>query len=155
MKVVSTFHAPSSVVSSLRLQTPDSLCLVLARPDVIEVYKVTPDGLQLLQKQDVWGRILSVKPIPNQSSAFLVLTDHPDPRLIFMTLNGTEVISTGVVSLFEQNARVAEFFTDVIVNPYGTLAVVSSYTSKLRFVRIEGGRPQTNFDVSYVNNLSL
>jgi DNA damage-binding protein 1 len=66
MKVVSTFHPSSSVLSSLkcRLGTRDIEHLVVAKLSRLDVYSVRPHGLQHECGVEVWGKICSVKAIP-------------------------------------------------------------------------------------------
>jgi DNA damage-binding protein 1 len=88
----------------------------------------------------------------------VVLTDHPDPELIFLsytiTQNGTrdvaELKTLHHLSLYERSARPAEFFNDMLLDPSGGVLVASCYAGKLKVVLLEGGSYQNDFDVSWV-----
>jgi DNA damage-binding protein 1 len=82
-----------------------------------------------------------------------VLTDHPEPELIFLsfTVNGTGITVTKYLSLSERSARPAEFCHTLLVDPSGGVAVVSAYTGKLKVVVLDrNGRYDRDFDASYV-----
>jgi DNA damage-binding protein 1 len=86
----------------------------------------------------------------------VVLTDHPDPELIFLSYtishNGTrdvpELKTLHHLSLYERSARPAEFFNDILLDTSGVVLVVSCYAGKLKVVLLEGGRYESDFDVS-------
>lgn len=84
----------------------------------------------------------------------LVLTDHPEPKLIQLTYEVAagvaSLVSNSHIDLQDRYARPAEFVTDVLVDPSGKVAAVSCYTGRLKVVRLEDGKIGTNFDVSYV-----
>jgi len=63
MKVVSTFHPSSSVLSSVkcRLSTRDLEHLVVAKLNRIDVYSLRAHGLQHECGLEVWGKICSLK----------------------------------------------------------------------------------------------
>jgi len=65
MKVVTTFHAPTSVVSSVkcRLGSRDVDHLVVAKLSRLDVYSVQPHGLQHECGLDVWGKVVRVRDI--------------------------------------------------------------------------------------------
>jgi len=73
MKVVSTFHPSSSVISSVkcRLTTKDLEHLVVAKLNRLDVYSVRPHGLQHECGLDIWGKICSVKALPLSVSGAL------------------------------------------------------------------------------------
>jgi DNA damage-binding protein 1 len=89
----------------------------------------------------------------------VILTDHPDPELIFLSYtsshNGTrdvpELKTLHHLSLYERSARPAEFFNDLLLDPSGSVLVVSCYTGKLKIVLLEGGGCANDFDVSCVS----
>lgn len=65
MKVVSTFHAPSSVAASVKCSlTPDAEHLVVAKTNRLEVFSLQPEGLKLECTHEFWGRVISVKAFP-------------------------------------------------------------------------------------------
>lgn len=90
-------------------------------------------------------------------SNILVLTDHPDPRLLLLEYaveNGQASLScTWHSSLFDRIARHAEFFTDIVVSPSRDLAVVSCYVGKLKVVRFVDGDVESEFEVMCVDSL--
>ncbi|KAJ7288527.1 CPSF A subunit region-domain-containing protein [Mycena rebaudengoi] len=153
MKIVSTFHQPSSVVGSVKCQLtslPDDY-LVVAKLNSLDVYSVLPEGIQHCCKWEVWGNILAVKalPIPESSrSNLVVMLDHPEPALIFLIFNHGSLVRQSGLSLLERNQRPAEFFNDIIVHPSGKLAVASCYPGKLKVIVLEAGHYSRHFDVS-------
>jgi DNA damage-binding protein 1 len=66
MKVVTTFHQPSSVLSSVkcRLSARDTENLVVGKLNKIIVYSIQPHGLQKECSADVRGKVLTIKAIP-------------------------------------------------------------------------------------------
>lgn len=77
MKVVSTYHSPTSVAFSVRcFLTADSELefLVVARTSALDLYAVLPDELQLQSSFDVWGRITSLKVLADEPVRALVIT---------------------------------------------------------------------------------
>ncbi|KAF8895272.1 CPSF A subunit region-domain-containing protein [Infundibulicybe gibba] len=155
MKIVSTFHQPSSVLSSVkcRLSTRDLEHLVVAKTNRIDIYSLQPHGLQHEHTQEIWGKILCVKAVPIPGSIrsnVLLMIDHPDPELILFSYtesDGTLSIKKQL-SLHERTPRQAEFFTDVVVHPSGKVAVVSCYAGKLKVVKFKAGNYESDFDVS-------
>lgn len=85
----------------------------------------------------------------------MVLTDHPDPELVFLTFDVSEsgkknLSVTRHLALFERSARPAEFCHDVLVDPSGTIAVVSIYAGKLKIVTLTPeGSYEKDFDSSF------
>jgi len=85
----------------------------------------------------------------------LVLTDHPEPELVFITYTThasrrNELRITKKLSLAERTGRIAEFFVDLLVDPTGQLAIVSTYAGKLKVVQLDDGEYDSDFDVSCV-----
>ena len=85
----------------------------------------------------------------------LVLTDHPDPKLILLeyhTDKGTpELTETWSSSLYDRHARHAEYLNDIIVHPAGRAAIVSCYAGKLKVVTFKNGKVDSDFDVMSVS----
>ncbi|KAH7910836.1 CPSF A subunit region-domain-containing protein [Hygrophoropsis aurantiaca] len=160
MKIVTTFHPSSSVLDSAKLQLSDedgSQFLVVAKLNRVEFHSVKPEGLRHEQTLEIWGRIHSIRPVPIESPhrlTVLVLTDHPEPQLIFVTFtvhdcNSSEVKATKYLSLFERNARASEFYHNMLVDPTARIAVVSVYVGKLKIVLLgEEGQYDRDFDAS-------
>ncbi|KAH9002600.1 CPSF A subunit region-domain-containing protein [Lactarius hatsudake] len=166
MRIVSTFHPPSSVtdVVKCRLTSDRSLIhLVVAKSDRLDIYSVQPSGLSYECGAEIWGRIVVVKAIPTRGgkSNLLLLTDHPDPRLIFITYStfstGGRLNAVKTLSLYHHNSRPSEFLHSVLVDPTGSVAVINCYTGKFRVVELENGFYKNDFDVmvSELNILSL
>ncbi|KAJ6584701.1 CPSF A subunit region-domain-containing protein [Mycena capillaripes] len=167
MKIVCTFHQPSSVLCSLRchLTSTGPEHLVVAKLDGIDIYSVLPEGLQHQCRWDVWGNILSVKSVPTADSSrsrsnLIVMLDHPEPELIFLTYTqppgakGTLSITKRLELVQPQrnhSQRPAEFFNDVIVHPDGSLAIVNCYTGKLKVVVLNAGNYKSDFDASLMD----
>lgn len=67
MKFVATFSQPTSVVDCFCTTLTDGddvAYLAVARPSIVEIFAVLPDALALQCKFDVWGRIVSLHPLP-------------------------------------------------------------------------------------------
>lgn len=84
-------------------------------------------------------------------SNLLLLTDHPDPRLIFITYStfsgGSFLKAVKTLSLYHHHARTSEFLHTVLVDPTGSVAVVNCYTGKFRIVELDKGFYKNDFDV--------
>ncbi|KAG6831954.1 hypothetical protein H0H92_006555 [Tricholoma furcatifolium] len=84
-------------------------------------------------------------------SNLLLLLNHPDPELIFLSYtkdsSGSRLTATKQLSLYERTTRPAEFFTDIVVHPSGRVAVASSYIGKLRIIKLKAGNYDEDFDV--------
>ena len=65
MKVVSTFHHPSAVSCSTRCKFPpdDREYLVVGKTNHLELYSLQPNGLHLESTLDVWGHIVTIRPV--------------------------------------------------------------------------------------------
>ncbi|KIY45562.1 hypothetical protein FISHEDRAFT_76416 [Fistulina hepatica ATCC 64428] len=152
MKVIATFHPPSSVYASAKCRfAEDTDYLVVAKQNKLEVYSVQRHGLQHECSIDIYGRPLAVAAIPipdtNLSNA-VVLTDHPDLSLIFLRLERGKVVVDKLLDLRIPNQRPPEFLNTVCVHPTGTVSVVSCYTEKLKVIVLKDGRYSSDFDVS-------
>ncbi|KAL0960839.1 hypothetical protein HGRIS_005855 [Hohenbuehelia grisea] len=166
MKLVTTFHQPSSVLCSVkcRLSTRDLEHLVVARPNRVEVYSLQTDGLNLECTHEVWGRALSLRalPIPGSTrSNLVVMLDHPEPELIFLAYSesapGTGALSSKKSLSLKDRGRPAEFFNDIIVDPRGKAVVASCYIGKLKVIDLSAGNYKNDFDVTLpeLNILSM
>ncbi|KAI0337556.1 hypothetical protein BDW22DRAFT_1363933 [Trametopsis cervina] len=167
MKVVSTFHQPSSVTSSLKCSlTSDSELghLVVAKANRIEVSSITPEGLDPACSLEIWGRVLSIKAIPGEDptvSNLLVLLDHPHPKLLLLEYTSGPVSpalsTTWSADLYDRHSRAAEFFTNIVTTTFGEVAVTSCYIGKLKVLYFDKGKVRKDFDVIIpeLNLLSL
>ncbi|KDR82646.1 hypothetical protein GALMADRAFT_837022 [Galerina marginata CBS 339.88] len=169
MKVISTFHPSSSVVSSVKCRlgaSRDHENLVVAKLSRLDVYSVRTQGLQHECGLNVWGKVCSVKALPlseyETRSHLVLMITHPEPEFILLEYSENEagvaeLVVKKQVSLFERLPRTAEFFTNFLVHPSGRLAVVSCYAGKLKVVTFKGGNYQEDFDVSVpeINVLSM
>ena len=83
-----------------------------------------------------------------------MLTDHPDPRFIVLSLSDTsgqpELTTAFFLPLSERTGRHAEHFTDILVHPDGQVAAISCYAGKLKVVVFKNGKHERDFDVQYV-----
>lgn len=85
-------------------------------------------------------------------SNLLVMLDHPDPALLFLTYTES-IAGTGELTvkkelpLYERLPRSAEFCNDVFVDPTGTLVAASCYAGKLKVVRLKAGSWEQDFDI--------
>jgi hypothetical protein len=69
MRVVSTFHPPSSVTDAIkcRLTSDHALIhLVVTKSDRLDIYSVQPSGLRYECGAEIWGRVVTVRAIPAQ-----------------------------------------------------------------------------------------
>ncbi|KAI0304406.1 CPSF A subunit region-domain-containing protein [Multifurca ochricompacta] len=167
MRIVSTFHQPSSVTDAIKCHlTSDTFLihLVVAKSNRLDIYSVQQNGLRYECGTEIWGRIVVVRAIPTQGgkSNLLLLTDHPDPRLIFFSystpsLGGAFLNTLKTLSLHHHNARPSEFLHSILVDPSGRVAIVNCYTGKIRVVELDNGLYKNDFDVmvSELNILSL
>lgn len=66
MKIVTTFHQPSSVLASLkcRLSICDVEHLIVAKLNRIEVFSLQPTGVRLECSLEISGKVTAVKAIP-------------------------------------------------------------------------------------------
>ncbi|KLO05927.1 hypothetical protein SCHPADRAFT_917631 [Schizopora paradoxa] len=155
MKVVNTYHSPTSVSHSLKCcltADPQLEHLVVVRCNELDVYAILADGLRLQCTLDVWGRVTSLKALGSSGSTevkLLLTTDHPDPRLLlfqYVPGHSPHLECTETISLLEKNARAAEYFCTSIVDPTGDIAVVSSYVGKLKVLELSDGKCVSNSD---------
>jgi len=65
MKVVSTFHHPSAVSCSVKCKfVPDNReYLVVGKTNHLELYSLQPKGLYLESTLDVWGHVVTIRPV--------------------------------------------------------------------------------------------
>ena len=65
MKVVSTFHPPSAVSCSAKCKfVPDNReYLVVGKANRLELYSLQPKGLHLESTLDIWGHIVTIRPV--------------------------------------------------------------------------------------------
>ncbi|THH20561.1 hypothetical protein EW146_g835 [Bondarzewia mesenterica] len=158
MKVVTTFYPSSSVVHSLKCHlTSDRSTehLVVAKINRLDVFSAQPEGLKHECSVDIWGRVASIKAVASSGSQdnLLLLTDHPDPRIIVLTCQASkdgELSLNGLhtINLEERNARPAEFLQDVVVDASRQVAVASCYAGKLKVIVLEGDKLDIEFDVT-------
>jgi DNA damage-binding protein 1 len=165
MKVITTFHSPTSVIASVKCQLSQRNLehLVIARWHRLDIYSLLPDGLKHITGIDIWGRVLALKTIPIQGSNrsnLLLMLAHPDPELIFLSYEHPagqqpKLKVDKQISLYEKIPRHAEFFNDVLIHPSGKVAVACCYTAKLKVISLKNGKWDSDFDVSCVLVLSL
>jgi len=72
MKVVSTFHHPSAVSCSAKCNfIPNNReYLVVGKTNRLELYSLQPKGLHLEYTLDVWGHIVTIRPVEFSVSPF-------------------------------------------------------------------------------------
>ncbi|KAK7048153.1 CPSF-A domain-containing protein [Favolaschia claudopus] len=162
MKIVSTFHRPSSVLCSVKCSLTSSNLehCVVGKLDGLEIYSVQPEGLKQECRWTVWGNVLSVKAESSRSN-LIVMLDHPEPELVFLAYTQTDaggtLTTTKRLKLFESNhnQRPAEFFNDILVHPDGKIALVSCYTGKLKLVALDKGNYKADCDASIMDFVIL
>ncbi|KAI9512431.1 CPSF A subunit region-domain-containing protein [Russula earlei] len=168
MRVISTFHPPSSVTDAIKCHlTSDAsfIHLVVSKPNRLDVYSVQPSGLRYECGTEIWGRIVTVRAVPTHQHSkdnLLLLTDHPEPRLIFFSYLtpsscGPFLRAVKTLSLYYHHARPSEFLHSVLVDPSGKVALVNCYTGKIKVVELEDGLYVNDFDVmvAELNILSM
>jgi len=66
MKIVATFHQPSSVLASVkcRLSISNVEHLVVAKLNRIEVFSLQPTGVKFECSLEIFGKVTAVKAIP-------------------------------------------------------------------------------------------
>jgi hypothetical protein len=78
MKVLTTFHSPSSVSHSLKCRLISDLNiehLVVTKVNRIDIYTLQATGLRHECDLEVWGKVLSIKAIPVPVCMMLMLFD--------------------------------------------------------------------------------
>ena len=85
-------------------------------------------------------------------SNLLLLTDHPDPRLVFLSYStpssGSPFLkSLKTLNLHHHNVRPSEFLNCISVDPSGRVAVVHDYAGKIRVVELGDGLCKSDFDI--------
>ena len=69
MKVVSTLHQPSAVLSSLSCKLSADAefgHLIVGRANRLEVSSIHPQGLKSECTLDIWGRVLALRAVPSE-----------------------------------------------------------------------------------------
>lgn len=67
MKIVATYHAPSSVLDSIKCtlaDNADSQYLIVAKLNRVDFYSIHPQGLHHENGVDIWGRVRAVRQVP-------------------------------------------------------------------------------------------
>ncbi|KAJ7069995.1 mono-functional DNA-alkylating methyl methanesulfonate N-term-domain-containing protein [Mycena amicta] len=160
MKLVSKFYSSTSIIDSLKCRLSNDVeHLVQVKRDALEVSSIQPHGLQHeCRWEGAWGNILSVRAIPTGDgrSNLIVLLDHPEPELIFLTFTANELKVTKCLDIAEQKPT-AEFcdHNSLVVHPDGKLAVVSCYTGKLRCIRLKRGNYDSDSDAQITEYVIL
>ncbi len=74
-------------------------------------------------------------------SNIVVLLDHPDPELLFLTFSAENpsLDLAQSISLVEDGAPISEFYHGVLVDPNGELAVISTYQGKVKILQLADG----------------
>ena len=125
MKVVTTFHQPSAVVSSASchlLEDRSVRHLAVARPNKLEVYSAGEAGLKLESAVEIWGRASSVKCIPAQVRNYCFRTTSASDSWSRMILAQTRCLCsritlTHVCSSILSCRTQTEHFHSHAVNP--------------------------------------
>jgi DNA damage-binding protein 1 len=86
-----------------------------------------------------------------ESPILLILTDHPEPHLHQLVPEhgeeGLKLIAYAPAINLHMTGRPAEFFTGIVVDPTGQIAVASLYAGKLRVIDYSQAEPGEGFDV--------
>lgn len=177
MKVVTTFHAPSSVVSSVkcRLGSRDIEHLAVAKHSRVDVYSLQPNGLQHECGIDLFGKVKCVRAIPIQVSSvpkslgratqqmcdlkgterskLAVMFAHPDPEVLFFSYEESitgqkQLVVNRTVVLQERGTRPAEFYNDLLVHPSGKIALVHCFMGRIKVIQLKAGDYERECDVA-------
>lgn len=158
MKVVTTFHAPSSVVSSVkcRLGSRDIEHLAVAKHSRVDVYSLQPNGLQHECGIDLFGKVKCVRAIPIQGterSKLAVMFAHPDPEVLFFSYEESitgqkQLVVNRTVVLQERGTRPAEFYNDLLVHPSGKIALVHCFMGRIKVIQLKAGDYERECDVA-------
>jgi len=92
MKVVSTFHHPSAVSCSAKCKfVPDNReYLVVGKTNRLELYSLQPKGLYLESTLDVWGHVVTIRPVEFSVSVLdRISGGTPHPALTFESRIGS------------------------------------------------------------------
>ncbi|KAJ7579305.1 CPSF A subunit region-domain-containing protein [Mycena floridula] len=145
-RIVSTFHGPSASLFSVKCRLSDEITehLVVGKLSSLEVYSIQESGLEYQCSLQVRGNLTSLTSVPTTTEKcnILVMLDHPEPELLFLSFSGYELILEKQISLYERVLRPAEFLNSVLVDPSGAVALVSCYAGKLKAIILDDGLPQ-------------
>lgn len=145
MLYIASALAPTPVLHSLVIDdftAKGSSSLITARPDRIEVWDITPDGLVPRGELKIWGSVAGIAKAVVKDAAphLLILTAPPSARLLLVAFSPTPSPSLVVTSSNElrpptPSLRLAEFFTGVISRD--TAVIVSLWVGVLSCIEIE------------------
>ncbi|WVQ78968.1 hypothetical protein IAT38_001060 [Cryptococcus sp. DSM 104549] len=145
MLYIASALTPTPIIGTLRvtsLTAPDSISLVVAKPDRIEVWDVTETGLEWRAEIEMWGRIVGIEQtvVDDSQPHILVLLSPPQAHLLLVTFTSIPTPSLVVTSSLPltpptPTLRQAEFFTSVLAQK--RLALVSLWVGVLSCIEIE------------------
>ncbi|KIY70002.1 hypothetical protein CYLTODRAFT_488480 [Cylindrobasidium torrendii FP15055 ss-10] len=153
--VVSYLRKPTAVLSSCRcrLGPDDTEYLVVLYSNWLEVYPIQATAVEPECSVEIWGRCLKVSAVPTEGDAsrLVVLLDHPDPELVFLTYKPTneegpaalQVSDTVDLTDATLSAKPSEYLAgELLVDPNGAFLLVHNVTSRIKFVELNDGLPE-------------
>ncbi|OWZ42004.1 DNA damage-binding protein 1 [Cryptococcus neoformans C23] len=143
MLYIASALTPTPILGSLRTisLTDNHTSLVVAKPNKIEVWDVTENGLVWRSEIEVWGTVVGIDQVSIEDSRphILILLAPPQAHLLLVTFEITtsKLIITSSTSLTPPTPtlRQAEFFTAVVAQE--RVALVSLWIGVLSCLEIE------------------
>ncbi|KAE8541647.1 hypothetical protein D1P53_001817 [Cryptococcus gattii VGV] len=143
MLYIASALTPTPILSSLRTTslTDNHTSLVVAKPDRIEVWDVTENGLVWRSEIEVWGTVVGIDQVSIEGSRphILVLLAPPQAHLLLVAFDviTSKLIITSSTPLTPPTPtlRQAEFFTAVVAQE--GVALVSLWIGVLSCLEIE------------------
>lgn len=143
MLYIASALTPTPILGSLRTTslTDNHTSLVVAKPNKIEAWDVTENGLVWRSEIEVWGTVVGIDQVSIEDSRphVLILLAPPQAHLLLVTFDITtgKLIITSSTSLTPPTPtlRQAEFFTGVVAQE--RVALVSLWIGVLSCLEIE------------------
>ncbi|KAG8896128.1 hypothetical protein FRB99_009058 [Tulasnella sp. 403] len=163
MLSVSTWHPPSAVSHSLKCKVTSASreSLVVAKVTLLEIYDLTPNGLELRCSFYTWGTVTSLAStrlkqrgrLSFQSrtlESLIVTTDHPSANLYILNFDtATSTLFASITLPLRLRAgREAEFFNGAILHPNGKVIVAHAYSGTIKVIVLgdDVDKIETEFD---------
>ncbi|KAG8949792.1 hypothetical protein FRC04_008332 [Tulasnella sp. 424] len=138
---ISTWHGPSAVSHCLKctLTSEDRESLVIAKINRLEVYDLTPSGLEFRCSFDTWGTVTSLLTTQRKRrnlASLIVTTDHLDPKFYVLEFDASksELLVAESLSLRLRVGREAEFFSGAVIHPNGKVIVSCQYSGTIKVI---------------------
>ncbi|ORX37687.1 CPSF A subunit region-domain-containing protein [Kockovaella imperatae] len=148
MLYIASALSPTPILDTLRvkgLTGPDSISLVVAKPNRIEIWDVNEAGLTFSADLELWGSVVGISlventEVPGLKPHLLVLLGPPDAHLLLLSFQlepSPSLIVTSSLALSPPTPtlRRAEFFNGVISQ--GFTALVSLWVGVVSCIEID------------------